>query len=68
MRDLNVKWVPSGTAARLMGVSRQRVYALIKSGRLTAIQMDGRNMVSRESVDLYIYKRAKSRKRARLEA
>jgi excisionase family DNA binding protein len=45
-----VKWVPVSHVARVLGVSRQRVYQLIRSGRLAAVVINGRVLVSVDSV------------------
>lgn len=49
-RQSPIGWVPVGTARKLLGVSRQRVYALISEGKLTARDMDGTVLVSHQSV------------------
>lgn len=45
-----VAWIPVATAAKLLKVSRQRVYALIESGRLSSKTLDQTVLVSQESV------------------
>lgn len=46
----SVKWVPIVVARKTLRVSRQRVYQLIKAGRLAAIRVDGQLMVSSASI------------------
>lgn len=46
----SVKWVPIVVARKALHVSRQRVYQLIKAGRLAAIRVDGQLMVSSSSI------------------
>jgi hypothetical protein len=45
-----IQWVPVGTARRILGVSRQRVYELIAAGKLSSYVLDGVILVSQESI------------------
>lgn len=47
---VGITWVPVGTAARLLEVSRQRVYVLCDQGKLSAQDMDGTVLVSLSSI------------------
>jgi excisionase family DNA binding protein len=44
-------WIPVKTAAKMLKVSRQRVYELIKDGGLAWCKMDSTVLVSRSSVE-----------------
>lgn len=44
-------FVSSRTAGRMLGVSRQRVQALLQEGKLSGFLVDGRWMVSTRSVE-----------------
>lgn len=44
-------WIPVKTAARMLGVSRQRVYELIRQGGLAWCKMDNTVLVGRSSVE-----------------
>lgn len=57
MSDLSVRWIPTATVARMLGVSRQRVHRLVTLGRLRSVTLDGRIMVFRDSVDAYARER-----------
>lgn len=46
----DTKWVPVRTAKGLLGVSRQRVYAMIKQGLIAAQSIDGAVTVSSTSI------------------
>lgn len=46
-----INWVPAGTAARMLGVSRQRVYALCELGKLSAQDLDGTVLISLASIN-----------------
>ena len=50
-------WVPTRTAAKRLGVSRQRVHALAKRGRLIACSMDGTTMILADSIERLIESR-----------
>lgn len=52
--DLGLGWVPVRTAALMMQVSRTRVYQLIKSGELKAIQQDKTWLVNRGAIDRWV--------------
>lgn len=41
-------------AARRLGVSRQRVHQLVRTGVLGTVHLDGREYVSGRSVELYL--------------
>lgn len=45
-----VAWIPALTASKMLKCSRQRVYRLIDTGRLSAKTVDGTVLVSVESV------------------
>lgn len=47
-------WIPARTAAKMCGVSRQRIYQLINEGKLAAVTMDGTYFVSRATVEARI--------------
>lgn len=47
---IEMKWVPVLTVAHLLGVTRQRVYELIKRGKLRAVHMDKHVYVDISSV------------------
>jgi hypothetical protein len=47
---MGINWVPAGTAARLLSVSRQRVYVLCDQGKLQAQDMDGTVLISLVSI------------------
>lgn len=49
-----INWVPVKTAAKRLGVSRQRVHQLMKTGALRSCQMDGVHLVSMQSVECRI--------------
>jgi len=44
-------WIPVRTASKMLGVSRQRIYELIKLGGLAWCKMDGTVLVGRNSVE-----------------
>ena len=44
-------WIPAKTAAKMLEVSRQRVYKLIQEGKLGSVTMDGVFFVSRATVE-----------------
>ena len=44
-------WIPVKTASKILCVSRQRVYELIKLGGLAWCKMDGTVLVGRSSVE-----------------
>jgi len=49
--EVEVKWVPVSTAAKLLGVSKQRVHELTASGALARVDMDGTVLVGRRSIE-----------------
>ena len=52
--ELAADYVSSADAAESLGVSRQRISALVKSGRLQAVRVHGgRVMISKNSVAAY---------------
>lgn len=53
-REFGIKWIQCATAARLLAVSRQRVYQLCRSGGLQSQVYDGRRYVSMRSVILRV--------------
>lgn len=52
--EFRIKWIQCATAARLLAVSRQRVYQLCRSGGLTSQVYDGRRYVAMRSVILRV--------------
>lgn len=48
--DVRLSWVPVKTASRMLGVSRQRVYALARAGMLGTMEVDGVRLISSRSV------------------
>lgn len=52
--------IPASMAAKVLGVSRQRVHDLIKEGRLENVEMNGHNFITEASVVDY----AKSERKA----
>ena len=55
MNDFSrMNWVPVRTTARMLGVSRQRVYQLCNEGKLALITLDGTFFISRSSIELRI--------------
>jgi len=51
--------IPVSMAAGVLGVSRQRVYELIRTGRLGWVKMEKTVMVNAKSVDDYLSDRRK---------
>jgi len=47
---VGINWVPAATAARMLCVSRQRIYVLCDQGKLQAQDMDGTVLVSLGSI------------------
>lgn len=47
-------WIPARSAAKMLGISRQRVYQLINEGKLAAAVLDGTYFVSRATVETRI--------------
>lgn len=45
-----VKWVPVAVALKMLGVSKQRVHALLKKGKLAGIRVEGTPLVSVSSI------------------
>jgi hypothetical protein len=45
-----IKWIPASTAAKMLRVSRQRVYTLVRIGQLIACHLDGHTLVKHQSV------------------
>ena len=50
-------WVSVAFAARQLGITTQRVYAVVKSGRLRSIKMDSFRLVHTEDVALWAERR-----------
>jgi len=44
-------YVTTGTAGKMLGVSRQRIHQLLSEGKLSAVMCDGRHMVSARSIE-----------------
>jgi hypothetical protein len=45
-----VRWVPTAVARRMLRVSKQRVYQLVKEGKLASCRLDGVLMISSRSI------------------
>jgi hypothetical protein len=48
--ESEVKWIPVGSAAVMLKVSRARVYQLCRSGKLGCVVMGGTTLVSLRSL------------------
>jgi len=48
--DIEMRWIHVNTAAKKLGISRQRCYVLISRGQLTGVAVDGHWMVSVRSI------------------
>lgn len=46
-----VRWVGTSVARKILGVSRQRVYQLVRDGRLAGCRVDGVLMISVVSIE-----------------
>lgn len=51
MDESKMAYVSSKTAGKMLGVSRQRVQALLQEGKLSGCVVDGRWMISTRSVE-----------------
>ena len=49
--DGDVRWIPVSAAAKMLRVSRQRVYQLIANGSLVWMKVDASVLVSHRSVE-----------------
>jgi len=49
--DGDVKWIPVRAAARILGVSRQRVSRLCRTGQLVSVVMESTRLVSLRTVE-----------------
>lgn len=58
-REGQIKWIQCATAARLLEVSRQRVYQLCRNGVLPSLMYDGRRYVSVRGVNQRVLEMAK---------
>ena len=47
----DIRWIPASTAAKMLKVTRQRVYTLVRLGQVSAVKLDGHTMVSMRSVE-----------------
>lgn len=47
---VGVRWVPTTCARRALGVSKQRVYQLVKEGKLASCRVDGVLLISTQSI------------------
>jgi hypothetical protein len=47
---MGVRWVPAATAARILKVSRQRIYQLVHTEQLVGQLVDGHVLILLESV------------------
>lgn len=52
--EVDLRWIPVSAAAKLLLVSRQRVYQLIDAGALVAQSVDGTVLVSQRSIEARI--------------
>jgi hypothetical protein len=50
-REMSMGWVPISTAAKLLGVSRQRIYQLIGQSKLGSRKVDCTVLVSAVSIE-----------------
>jgi predicted site-specific integrase-resolvase len=57
-----IRWIPVKTVAKILQVSRQRVYKLVKIGAIKAIDLDGNKLISLRSVRDFEILREKRRK------
>ena len=64
LRQLELFWIPVSSAARLLGVSKSRVYQMIEEGKLSAQTVDSTTLVDSSSVDVQISRRGREVKRA----
>ena len=49
--NVDIKWVPVRYAVTVLGISRQRVYRLIKLGRLTSRTVEGTVLINDKSIE-----------------
>jgi excisionase family DNA binding protein len=64
MRQLELFWIPVSSAARLLGVSKSRVYQMIEEGKLRSQTMDATTLVEEASVTAEIARRDRVVRRA----
>ena len=50
--DGEVKWIPVRAAARMLGVSRQQINKLRRTGKLVTLKYDSTVLVSLRSVEI----------------
>jgi excisionase family DNA binding protein len=51
----NIKdWITQAEAARVRGVSQERIRKLVQQGRLSSIEIGGRKFVRRSEVDAFV--------------
>jgi hypothetical protein len=64
----NLGWVPTAVARKRLGVTRQRVYQLVRTGVLASCKQEGVTLISVASIDARIrsIKRMEQDKRVRL--
>ena len=48
---VGLRWVPTAVARKMLGVSKQRVYQLVKDGKLASCRMEGVLMISSQSIE-----------------
>jgi excisionase family DNA binding protein len=53
---IDLKWVPVSSAAKSLGVSRQRIYQLTESGLLTWCKIGSVVLISNESINARMQK------------
>jgi len=61
----DVKWVTVAIARRMLGVSKQRVHALLKNGKLAGKRIEGMPLVSVSSIQDRIRLREEARRHER---
>lgn len=61
---LNLNWISAKSAARRLGVSRQRVYQLTREGKISWRKMDGLVLINGTSVEDRVRARGKGKRNA----
>lgn len=54
MLKQEVNYVPVSVAAKMMGLSKQRIYQLIQEQRLTWVNLGGVYLIAKTSIDDFI--------------
>ena len=49
-------WISQAEAARIRGVSQERIRQLVKEGRLQSLEVAGRKLVRRSEVEVFVAK------------